>query len=346
MDMDNILANGDKVLRLHDLNASELIEESLTYSGHYIGPAPFKRQLGAFFGESPECFYISYGVDFCFQKILDVCKGRRILCFYPSYPFGEFYSSLSGREIIRCNLNDDGSYPVEIDGSVLDSRPEIVLIVNPTNPGGLHIEKNTLLHYMELLPDSLFVVDEAYVGACQEYSMMSEASHNPRMIVLRSLSKGFALPGARVGYAYSCDPGLIEMLQDSGHVFMNSFAFAIIRRLMTHDYLKKSLAVNLDAKRYLIERLSEIPYLEIMETDTIFVLARFLGPSIRSFQSFCDNWNIELWWFNETEFFRDYFGYPEISHPSLKNTFRISGVDKDEVDEIMARLKNYQQENP
>ena len=74
--------------------------------------------------------------------------------------------------------------------------------MNPNNPTGRLWPREKLIQFLDQLPaDVLTIVDEAYLdyaGAVE--SLESEAALRPNLVVIKSMSKVYALSGARVGY--------------------------------------------------------------------------------------------------------------------------------------------------
>lgn len=80
-------------------------------------------------------------------------------------------------------------------------QADMVWICNPNNPDGRVLDRSELLDMVDSRPDILFVVDAAY----SRYTTMTgvrgtDAAMRPNMIILRSLTKDFAVPGLRIGY--------------------------------------------------------------------------------------------------------------------------------------------------
>lgn len=89
-------------------------------------------------------------------------------------------------------------------------RPEIVFVCSPNNPTGNTQPLATIETLAATLPESLIIVDEAYIefGGDPALPLISGL---PNIAVVRTLSKAFALAGARVGYLLA-DPSIIDAL--------------------------------------------------------------------------------------------------------------------------------------
>ncbi len=79
---------------------------------------------------------------------------------------------------------------------------DMAFICNPNNPTARLIKKDDMLRITEAARAAgcLLVVDEAFMDYCPEHTVMHEAASNPFVIVLRSLTKYYALAGLRLGF--------------------------------------------------------------------------------------------------------------------------------------------------
>jgi threonine-phosphate decarboxylase len=82
------------------------------------------------------------------------------------------------------------------------TRFDAVFLCNPNNPTGQVVSRQIVRELVEVVDrqEGWFIVDEAFIDFCPKQSVVSMLSAHPRMIVLRSLTKFYALPGLRIGY--------------------------------------------------------------------------------------------------------------------------------------------------
>lgn len=77
---------------------------------------------------------------------------------------------------------------------------KLVFICNPNNPTGTVIETADIEQIIKNMPESIIVVDEAYIEFCPDYSVAKLINKYDNLVVLRTLSKAFALAGLRCGF--------------------------------------------------------------------------------------------------------------------------------------------------
>jgi threonine-phosphate decarboxylase len=94
-------------------------------------------------------------------------------------------------------------------------RANLVWLCNPNNPTGQLWPPGALADWIASLPGTVFVVDEAYLpfrADEAEHTLIPAVRRLANLVVLRSFTKVYALPGLRLGYAVS-SPALAERLR-------------------------------------------------------------------------------------------------------------------------------------
>jgi histidinol-phosphate aminotransferase len=142
-------------------------------------------------------------IEMCFRAFAGA--GDRVAFATPTYPLFEPLCHIHEAVPAPFPTGEDWSWTEEF---VLDPAP-LKLIVNPNSPTGHWVGPAEVERAIEQ-STGVVVVDEAYV----DFAPMNVAGFLPRyqhMLVLRTLSKSYALAGMRVGYAIG-NPDLIAAL--------------------------------------------------------------------------------------------------------------------------------------
>ncbi|MGM0377156.1 MAG: threonine-phosphate decarboxylase CobD [Bacteroidota bacterium] len=151
------------------------------------------RQIEKADGLDPNTVLITSGAVEAFYLLADWLAGKRSLIYTPSFSEYEDACQLAGHEVF---FRDHWHFE-EDDQAGMD----VVWICNPNNPDGRMYGPETICHRLEENPETLFVVDEAYVDFTQEeVSLIDEVRRFPNLVVVRSMTKRFAIPGLRLGY--------------------------------------------------------------------------------------------------------------------------------------------------
>lgn len=103
----------------------------------------------------------------------------------------------------------------EVDGAL--GQLDVLVVVNPNNPTGRLIDRSTLLGWHARLAErgGSLIVDEAFIDPTPDASL-AQHTHQPGLVVLRSLGKFFGLGGARLGFVLAAEPLLDNLSERLG----------------------------------------------------------------------------------------------------------------------------------
>jgi histidinol-phosphate aminotransferase len=140
--------------------------------------------------------------------------GRTALSFAPTYSMYPEYARNTDTTWLTAPRRDD--FTIDPDAAVAEierAQPSVVLVASPNNPTGTALPLDVVRGMCETAP-GVVVVDEAYAEFRREEtpSALSLLPSYQRLAVTRTMSKAFALAGARVGYL-AADPALVDALR-------------------------------------------------------------------------------------------------------------------------------------
>jgi histidinol-phosphate aminotransferase len=139
--------------------------------------------------------------------------GERVLIVGPTYAEYARATTLARAVPLFCQARaqDDFAVPVAaIAPLLMSAKPRLVFLCNPNNPTGACLPPETIASWARQHEDMLFVIDEAYQPFAPALgSMVRRAGRN--VLVLRSMTKDYALAALRLGYAVGT-PALIALL--------------------------------------------------------------------------------------------------------------------------------------
>jgi histidinol-phosphate aminotransferase len=129
--------------------------------------------------------------------------GRAALSFAPTYSMYPEYARDAMTEWVVGHRETDFSLDLdEARQKVLDVQPAVVLLPSPNNPTGTALPPEAVSMLCDAAGDGIVVVDEAY-GEFRRAGTPSALELLPQrrnLVVSRTMSKAFALAGARLGY--------------------------------------------------------------------------------------------------------------------------------------------------
>jgi histidinol-phosphate/aromatic aminotransferase/cobyric acid decarboxylase-like protein/choline kinase len=190
----------------------------------------------------------------------------------PDPTFGEYHKLFNDFQTYNTTRN---SGKEEIQSKISES--EVIVIVNPNNPTGSILGSSFIWELVNNYTDKLFVIDESFIEFSEEISIIDFLEHMPKnnVLVLRSMSKSYGLPGIRLGFSYTTNSELNEyILQEVPIWNMNSMAEYFLEIILKN---KRSLLQSFEqtkADRILFaQRLEEIPFIEkVYDSHANFIL--------------------------------------------------------------------------
>lgn len=135
-----------------------------------------------------------------------VFKNSKVLILDPMYgEYAHILEHIIGAKVFRHRLEKSNGFQIDGDKllqQVQDDKPDMVVLVNPNSPTGKYFEKQKMLKLIRQVPESvLIVIDETYleyVSPVESFERISVKRKN--LVIIKSMSKVFALSGVRVGY--------------------------------------------------------------------------------------------------------------------------------------------------
>ncbi|MCQ2242943.1 MAG: aminotransferase class I/II-fold pyridoxal phosphate-dependent enzyme [Bacteroidaceae bacterium] len=208
---------------------------------------------------------------------------RNIGVIYPT--FEEYPNRMKAENIVKfVPQNDDYSYTaddlINFFGGKLSGGDELLLI-NPDNPSGNFIPLCDVLRLADWCKEReiRFIVDESFVDFSEDFEHNS-LLHNdilemyPNMVVVKSISKSYGVPGLRLGILASSDVALINYIKKDVAIWnINSFAefYMQIFNKYEKDYKKACGKFVAERKRF-VKRLQKVPYLRVIPSQANFLM--------------------------------------------------------------------------
>ena len=159
-------------------------------------------------------------------------------------------------------------------------QPSVTFVCSPNNPTGNAQPVEVIAELAGAL-DGLVIVDEAYVEF-SDTSALGLVARYPNVVVVRTMSKAFALAGARLGYLLA-DPAVVDDLQRVRLPYhVSSLAQAAGLTALAHAADALSILDQLREQRdRILVALSQMPGVTAYPSDANFVLFRPPGDAGR-----------------------------------------------------------------
>ncbi len=195
-------------------------------------------------GRDPGEVLLLSGAAECFA-LLPQLNPRSAAVVHPSFTEPEFALRSAGVPVTRVLLGED----YRLDPALVPADADLVVLGNPTNPTSLLHPADTIRELIR--PGRLVVVDEAFLDAVPGEPEELSGSPIPGLLVVRSLTKMWGLPGLRAGYALG-EPELLSRLSaPRPHWPLGTLALEAIKACCAPEALVESAAAarELDALR-------------------------------------------------------------------------------------------------
>jgi histidinol dehydrogenase len=168
-------------------------------------PAALRAQLAALYGVAPEQLWLGRGSDEAIDLLLRAfCRPGRDNVVAPAPTFGMYRigAQLQGAQYRTLALDPDADFALDPEAllALTDADTKLVIVCSPNNPTGTLYHGELLGELADRLAGrALLLVDEAYVEFAGVPSASALIDRHPNLVVLRTLSKVYALAGARIG---------------------------------------------------------------------------------------------------------------------------------------------------
>lgn len=190
-----------------------------------------RDELAAWHGVSRENIMVGNGGDEVLFNLLFSFggPGRSLVVAPPCFEEYKNFAKMCETDVVEVWRNPEDFSP-DADALVNAARDaDMVMVTSPNNPTGDLVDPSLVRRLLDET-DALILLDEAYVEfAPQAASLVSWVPTNPRLMVLRTLSKAFALAGLRCGYLVA-DRSVVDVL-------------AAIRQIYSEDVLAQAVAI-------------------------------------------------------------------------------------------------------
>ena len=118
------------------------------------------------------------------------------------------------------------------------------------------------------------IVDESFLEFTTEPSLVTLATHRRRLLVVRSLTKSFALAGLRIGYLVAGRSRVEELAHRMEPWSVNTLALSAAASILDADYIQKARSLIPREREYLSRELSQLGWLHPYPSSANFLLAR------------------------------------------------------------------------
>ena len=242
-----------------------------------------REVIASYCGTTFENIMVGNGSTELISLFIKSVHPQKAMIVGPTYSEYEREIALGGGKSVYFPLEENDGFNLNINKLIesLNDSIDLIVMCNPNNPTSTAITRSDMRHILdECKKHDIFVlVDETYIEFTENYDKINCVklvdSYN-NIVILRGISKFFAAPGLRLGYAICGNRDLtagISAVKDPWTI--NSLA-EVAGRLMFSDteYIEATRNLIFSERRRVCDELKNIPLIKVYEPLANFVLCR------------------------------------------------------------------------
>ncbi len=263
-----------------------VIQKAIESIVHYPDPEAkeLRKAIGEYYCVPERNILLGNGASELFYLFFHTLHPRRALIPVPSFSEYERAALAVGCEVLYVQLREAEGFALDVEGIGRQiKRGDAVLLGNPNNPTGCLISPQEILYLADLVEErgAWLLLDESFLQFCADEKRRDShhlsMSHS-QVITLESLTKFFAIPGLRLGFA-SMAWGLRKRMETGKDVWnvnhLAQLAGKVAFKLSGYRRESRRLVAEEDA--FLLEELQQLPGLKPFSPSVNFILLDVRG---------------------------------------------------------------------
>ena len=238
-------------------------------------PDELRRALGEYNGVDPDHILVGNGsneITYTFGlSFLD--PGDPVVLPRPMFSLYEKVMRLQEADCTIVPPRDDFGFDADaLATAAAETDAVLTILTTPNNPTGLAMTLDEIEQVVTASP-GFVVVDEAYVEFNPEGTALDLLRRHPNVLILRTLSKGFGLAGARLGYLLARPTVVTELMKARLPFMVDRFAEQTALAVLQHPDLIADRVRRIEASiTELTEALQSMDAVDVVPSAANFVI--------------------------------------------------------------------------
>ncbi|MFB6344747.1 MAG: histidinol-phosphate transaminase [bacterium] len=264
-----------------------ILQERLDLTSYpYDLRASLRETIANKHGLPPERVLIGAGTSGLLQTLLQGLQGRRLSVCVPTFTEYEDLGRSCGWDLVTHRYFP----PYQQRGNSRSqwfTDSDAVVICNPNNPSGTVVGLQTMLDWVTQASrkGTKFIVDEAYMpflSGKRNTSLAGKVTEYDNLILLRSFSKFYGIPGLRVGYLLSSPPTVSRLRTGQNPWPVGEPALrGALQCLRADSFADRTRSFIQGERQRVLEKLQSIPNLEVIDSDVNYILFKTSVDDLR-----------------------------------------------------------------
>ncbi|MGI0090137.1 MAG: pyridoxal phosphate-dependent aminotransferase [Nitrososphaerales archaeon] len=297
-------------------------------------------EIAKYCGCSKRSIVIGVGSDQILDLIFRMKLGSRgkMVTVDPTYSMYSVLAKRLGADVDFVRVRSSTAkepFSLALDELIASAkRANILVIASPNNPTGVQYPIDEIRALIQSLPETLVVIDEAYVEYA-DYSTAGLLKSNKKLIITRTFSKAFGLASLRLGYLLSSDENFINELSEKFQYPYPVSGFSVLmatellrRKSLVLEYAEKTKSCRKELIEYL-QKLGDKFLKVVPRSDSNFVVVRSKRSKSIA-EELLSKYSVAVKYIPkmglETEFLRITVGSREMNQKLLYSLRRIAGA--------------------
>lgn len=250
-----------------------------------------RTAISEYVGIDKDYIIVGNGSTELISIFLQIKCPKKAIIIGPTYSEYEREITLGGGSCLYYPLKEAEDFRLDVSNFLeqLNESIDLIVICNPNNPTSSSISQKDMKTILDTckLYDIFVMVDETYVEFADNYNEITSiplTRYYNNIIILRGVSKFFAAPGLRLGYAITGNQDLIRIINQRKNPWtINSLAEAAGELMFTDtDYIHQTKQLISSERTLIFEHLSKNPRYKVYPPSGNFILVQILDEHLTS----------------------------------------------------------------
>ena len=267
------------------------IVRNVSKIGYYPDPESkyLKNSLAKLHRLSSHNFLVGNGSIELIHLIPRALKAKVVLVPIPTFSEYEFAVRANNAKCLFVKSTEKNNFKIDISRLMQHiPKADLVFLCNPNNPTGSALERQEILSLLKTCKkcNVTLVIDEAFMDFVDQKNRIAmdvESAKTKNLLVLRSLTKFFVLPGIRIGYVIGHKDTINKLARHTYPWNVNTIAQIIAQEAVNDkEYIARTQSIIPAEKRYLYDNLNKIRGVRVYPSSANFFLCKLKDVRIKN----------------------------------------------------------------
>ena len=244
---------------------------------------PFRSAVSDYHQVDEQQVLVGNGAAEILSLLAGTYRGKRVLLIDPT--FSEYRATLevNGAEVVSLQAVESEGFQLPMC-QILEALPEAdaIYICTPNNPTGYLPTKDALLTIIKAANSSStdVVLDEAFIDFVDESkSCIPQVTNYPNLLIVRSMTKMYAIPGIRLGYLIAHPERIETLKQRASHWHVNGLAAEIGVLCLQEEAYRQQAILHAQTERLKMTQFLRAHGCEVLDSSANYVVMKPLSDA-------------------------------------------------------------------